>query len=220
MYKIILIILIALVFYSLPFFFSDTVISPDDMIYDFFSTHLARTGRLSYRPPADALFGEKGFTPRYFVYNQRGETLPRKFPGFILFWGAWKKLLPFPLTRLINPFCAVFSLLFLFGIGRIILPEVKDSLRAVVLLASSPLFIHRSFAYNATLFNLTLFLAALYFLLRALVHRQGWNYLLFGLIGGFSLWVRPTNVIYLLSLFSLFLLERKRLRLKIGRAHV
>lgn len=208
--KLIYILLIALVCYSLPFFYSAEVISPDDLVYDFFSSHLAETGKMGYRPPGDAIFGMKGFTPRYFVYNEMGETFPRKFPGFIIFWAGLKRILPLEAARLVNPLCAIISLLLLFLIGRIVFPALKTPIRAVILLATTPVFIRRTYAYNATLFNLAVFLAALYFLLRAIERRGLCSYILFGCLAGAMIWIRPTNSIYLLSFFVLLLIERKR----------
>ncbi|MDP8214141.1 MAG: glycosyltransferase family 39 protein [Candidatus Euphemobacter frigidus] len=206
--KLIYILLVALVCYSLPFFFSDELISPDNLVYDFFSTHLAETGKLGYRPPGDEIFGRPGFTPRYFVYNSEGETYPRKFPGFIIFWAGLKWILPPQASRLAAPLCAVLSLLILFFIGKEVFPDLKTPLRGVILLATTPVFIRRAFVYNATLLNLAVFLAALYFLLRALRNRGLSSYLLFGIFAGALIWIRPTNAIYLLSLFILILIER------------
>ncbi len=208
--KLIYILLIAFVCYSLLFFYSDEVISPDDLVYDFFSSHLAATGQLGYRPPGDDIFCQEGFTPRYFVYQKNGETYPRKFPGFIIFWAALKSFLPYQATRLVNPLCAVVSLLLLYLIGKLIFPIMNTPLRAVILLATTPVFIRRAYAYNATLFNLAVFLAALYFLLRALLYRRAWSYILFGLFAGALIWIRPTNAVYLFSFFILILIERKR----------
>ena len=210
MMKLFYILLIALVCYSLPFFYSDEVISPDDLVYDFFSSHLAETGKMGYRPPGDAIFGIEGFTPRYFVYNSSGETFPRKFPGFIIFWGGLKRILPPEMSRLVNPLCAIISLLLLFLIGRIVFPSLKTPIRAVILLATTPVFIRRAYAYNATLFNLAVFLAALYFLLRALERRGLGSYILFGIFAGAMIWIRPTNAVYLITFFILLLIERKR----------
>ncbi len=208
--KLLYILLIALAAYSLLFFFSDEVISPDDLIFSFFSSHLAETGRLGYRPPGDEIFGEEGFIPRYFVYGQEGLVYPRKFPGFIIFWAGLKSLLPPAAARLVNPLCAALALLLIYLIGREVFPGGKTAIRAAVLLAVTPVFIRRAYAYNPTLFNLTLFLAALYFLLRGLRRGWWWEYLLFGLLGGALLWTRPTNIVYLASFFIFFLVERRR----------
>lgn len=210
--KIIYVILIALVCYSLPFFFTEEVISPDDLVYDFFSSHLASTGKIGYQPPGDAIFGVEGFTPRYFVYNNRGETFPRKFPGFIMFWACLKRILPSPSARLINPLCAAFSLLILSLIAKSIFPGVKTSIRAIILLATAPVFIRRAFAYNPTLFNLAVFLAALYCLIQLLRLRRWYFYLFFGVLAGFMLWIRPTNLVYLISFVIMFFIERKKVR--------
>ncbi|MFH1039472.1 MAG: glycosyltransferase family 39 protein [PVC group bacterium] len=210
MMKLFLVLLIALVGYSLLFFFSDEVISPDDLVYDFFSSHLAATGRLGYRPPGDGIFGEDGFTPRYFVYHQNGETFPRKFPGFIIFWAGLKRVLPHQASRLVNPLCAVISLLFLFLIGKETFPSAKTPIRAVILLATTPVFLRRAYAYNADLFNLAVFLAALCFLLRALRYRGFGAYLLFGVFAGALIWIRPTNAVYLTTFLLLLLIERRK----------
>lgn len=208
--KLLYLLLIALAAYSALFFFSDAAISPDDLIFDFFSSHLAETGRLGWLPPGDGIFGEEGFIPRYFVYGQGGLVFPRKFPGFIIFWAGLKKLLPPAASRLVNPLCAVLSLLLIYLIGREVFPGGKTPLRAAVFLAATPVFIRRAFAYNPTLFNLAVFLAALYFLLRALRRGWWWEYLLFGLLAGALLWIRPTNGVYLATFLIFFLIERRR----------
>ncbi len=208
--KIIYILLIALVCYSLPFFFTDEVISPDDLVYDFFSSHLAATGKIGYRPPGDTIFGREGFTPRYFVYNSRGETFPRKFPGFIIFWAGLKRILPEEASRLVNPICAVFALWLLFLIGKAVFPGFNTPLRAAILLATMPVFIRRTFAYNPTLFNLAVFLAALYFLIRLLQNRRLYFYLAFGVFAGSMIWIRPTNIVYLAGFAIMILIERKK----------
>ena len=208
--KIIYILLIALVCYSLPFFFTDEVISPDDLVYDFFSSHLAETGKIGYRPPGDAIFGREGFTPRYFVYNYRGETFPRKFPGFIIFWAGLKRILPAEASRLVNPICAVFALLMLFLIVKAVFPGFNTPIRAAILLATTPVFIRRTFAYNPTLFNLAIFLAALYFLIRLLQSRRLYFYLAFGVFAGSMIWIRPTNIVYLAGFAIMIFIERKK----------
>ncbi len=208
--KLVYLLLIALIGYSALFFFSDEVISPDDLIFSFFSGHLAETGRLGYLPPGDELFGEEGFIPRYFVYGKGGLVYPRKFPGFIIFWAGLKRILPPEAARLVNPLCAVLSLLLLYLIGREVFPGGRTAIRAAVFLAVTPVFIRRAYAYNPTLFNLALFLAALYFLLRGLRRGWWWEYLLFGLLAGALLWTRPTNIVYLASFFIFFFLERRR----------
>jgi len=208
--KIIYILLIALVCYSLPFLFTGEVISPDDLVYDFFSSHLAETGKIGYRPPGDAVFGEEGFTPRYFVYNSSGETFPRKFPGFIIFWAGLKRVLPADAARLVNPICAVLALLMLFFISRAVFPGASTPIRAVILLATAPVFIRRTFAYNPTLFNLAVFLAALYFLIRFLQDRRLYFYLAFGILAGAMIWIRPTNIVYLAGFAIMIFIERKK----------
>ncbi len=209
--KLFYLLLIAFIGYSALFFFSDEAISPDDQVFDFFSSNLAETGRLGYLPPADRIFGVKGFVPRYFVYGPDGLTYPRKFPGFIFFWGGLKTLLPPPAARLVNPLCAVLALALLYLLGREIFPGGRTALRAAVFLAVTPVFIRRAYVYNPTLFNLAVFLAALFFLLRALRRGWWWEYLLFGLFAGALLWIRPTNFVYLASFLILFFLERRRL---------
>jgi len=208
--KLVYLLLIALAAYSLLFFFSEEVISPDDLIFSFFSSQLAETGRLGYLPPGDGIFGEEGFIPRYFVYGREGLVYPRKFPGFILFWAGLKRFLPPEAARLVNPLCAVLSLLLLYLIGREVFPGGKTAIRAAVFLAVTPVFIRRAYAYNPTLFNLAVFLAALYFLLRGLRRGWWWEYLLFGILGGALLWIRPTNIVYLASFLIFFFLERRR----------
>ncbi len=208
--RLIYILLIALICYSALFFFSDELISPDDLIFSFFSSHLAESGQLGYRPVGDGLFGEEGFIPRYFVYGQEGLVYPRKFPGFIIFWAGLKSFLPPEAARLVNPLCAVLSLLLIYLIGREIFPKAGTALRAAILLSVTPVFIRRAYAYNPTLFNLTLFLAALYFLLRGLKRGWWWEYLLFALFSVALLWTRPTNIVYLVSFFIFFLIERRR----------
>jgi Dolichyl-phosphate-mannose-protein mannosyltransferase len=208
--KILYILLIALVCYSLPFLFTDEVISPDDLVYDFFSSHLAETGKIGYRPPGDAIFGREGFTPRYFVYNSSGETFPRKFPGFIIFWAGLKRILPGEASRLVNPICAVFALWMLFLIGKAVFPGFNTPIRAAILLATTPVFIRRTFAYNPTLFNLAIFLAALYFLIRLLQSRRLYFYLAFGVFAGAMIWIRPTNIVYLAGFAIMIFIERKK----------
>ncbi len=208
--KLLGLLLAALAAYSALFFFSDEVISPDDLIFDFFSTQLARTGRLGWLPPGDRVFGERGFIPRYFVYGGEGMAYPRKFPGFIFFWAGLKKLLPPEFSRLVNPLCAALSLLLIYLIGREVFPGEKTALRAAVFLAVTPVFIRRAHAYNPTLFNLAVFLAALYFLLRGLRRGWWWEYLLFGLFSGALLWIRPTNCVYLATFLVFFFIERRR----------
>ncbi len=208
--KLLYLLLIALVCYSALFFFSDEAISPDDLIFSFFSSHLAENGRLGYLPPGDELFGEEGFIPRYFVYGRGGLVYPRKFPGFIIFWAGLKRILPPEAARLVNPLCAVLSLLLVYLIGREVFPGGKTAIRAAVFLAVTPVFIRRAYAYNPTLFNLALFLAALYFLLRGLRRGWWWEYLLFGLLSGALLWTRPTNIVYLASFLIFFFIERRR----------
>lgn len=210
MIKLIYILLIALIVYSLPFFFTDEVISPDDLVYDFFSSHLAETGKIGYRPPGDAIFGREGFTPRYFIYNSSGETFPRKFPGFIIFWAGLKRILPAEVSRLVNPICAVFALLMLFLIGKAVFPGFSTPIRAVILLSTTPVFIRRTFTYNPTLFNLAVFLAALYFLIRLLQSRRLCFYLAFGVFAGSMIWIRPTNIVYLAGFAIMVLIERKK----------
>ncbi|GEM_PF-1209655 len=208
--KIIYVLLIALVCYSLPFFFTDEVISPDDLVYDFFSSHLAETGKIGYRPPGDAIFGREGFTPRYFVYNSSGETFPRKFPGFIIFWAGLKRILPAEASRLVNPICAVFALWLLFLIGKAVFPGFSTPIRAAILLATTPVFIRRTFAYNPTLFNLAVFLAALYFLIRLIQSRRLYFYCAFGVFAGAMIWIRPTNIVYLAAFAIMIFIERKK----------
>jgi len=208
--KIIYILLIALVCYSLPFLFTGEVISPDDLVYDFFSSHLAETGQIGYNPPGDTIFGREGFTPRYFVYNSSGETFPRKFPGFIIFWSGLKRVLPAEASRLVNPICAVFALWMLFLISRAVFPGASTPIRAVIFLATAPVFIRRTFAYNPTLFNLAIFLAALYFLIRFLQDRKLYFYLAFGLFAGSMIWIRPTNIVYLAGFAIMIFIERKK----------
>lgn len=208
--KLVYLLLIALVCYSSLFFFSDEVISPDDQIFDFFSSDLAETGRLGYLPLEDGIFGEQGFIPRYFVYGREGLVFPRKFPGFIFFWGSLKMFLPPEAARLVNPLCAVLALLLIYLIGNEVFPGGKTAIRAAVFLAVTPVFIRRAYAYNPTLFNLAVFLAALFFLLRALRRGWWWEYLLFGFFSGALLWIRPTNGVYLATFFIFFLIERRR----------
>lgn len=209
--KLLALLLVALAAYSALFFFSDEIISPDDQIFDFFSTQLARTGRLGWSPPGDEIFGEQGFIPRYFVYGRDGMVYPRKFPGFIIFWAGLKKILPPEFSRLVNPLCAVLSLLMVYLIGREVFPGGRTPLRAAVFLAVTPVFIRRAYAYNPTLFNLAVFLAALYFLLRALRRGWWWEYLLFGLFSGALLWIRPTNCVYLATFLVFLFIERRRI---------
>ncbi len=211
MMKIVYLLLIALAAYSALFLISDEVISPDDLIFEFFSSELGRPGgRLGYLPPGDEIFGEKGFIPRYFVYGLEGRVYPRKFPGFILFWGGLRRILPAGTGRLINPLCAALSILLLYLVGRELFPGERTAFRAAVFLAVTPVFIRRAFVYNPTLFNLAVFLAALLFLLRSL--RRGWwyDYLGFGIFSGVFLWIRPTNSIYLATFLIFFLIERRR----------
>ena len=211
-----LVLLIALIGYSLPFFISDQLISPDDEVFALFSANFARTGRLAYQPEGDKIFGLKGFVPRYFVYSKNpdrsADTFPRKFPGFIFLWGGLQAAAPWMVSRLVNPFLAVISLLLLFAIGRVVFPGGKEALWATVILAVNPLFIHRAYMYNATLCNLVFYLAALLFLLLALRRGGLWAYLLLGLFAGCFLWIRPTNPVYLAAVCCLVFFERSRIK--------
>ncbi len=214
-----LVLLLALVGYSLPFFLSDELISPDDAVFAVFSGNLARTGSLAYRSEGDAVFGIPGFVPRYFVYSRNpdrpADTFPRKFPGFIFLWGGLRAFSPWLVARLINPLLAVIALLLLFAIGRVAFPGGKEALWGTIILAVNPLFIHRAYMYNATLGNLVFFLASLLFLLLALRRRCLWAYLLFGVSAGAFLWFRPTNPVYLAAFACLAFFERDKIR---GRA--
>lgn len=211
-----LVLLVALVGYALPFFASDELISPDDAVFAVFSGHLARTGRLAYRPEGDAVFGIRGFVPRYFVYSRSrsrpDDTFPRKFPGFIFVWGGLRAFAPWPVSRLVNPFLAVLALLLLYAIGRTVYPGGKEALWGTVILAVNPLFIHRAYMYNATLCNLVFFLASLLFLLLALRRGSLRAWLLFGAAAGAFLWIRPTNPVYLAALAGLLFFERGAVR--------
>ena len=217
MIKLAAVLLIALLVYSLPFIYSDQIVSPDDFIFLHFARHLGEEGGLTYPVQGDELFGLSGFTPRYFVYHSPGLTMPRKFPGFILFWSLFFRFLPFSVggveaAKLVNPVCALIALALLFLIAKTLFNDERRALASVCLLASAPIFIKRSFAYNPTLFNAAVFLAALYFLLRALERRSTADYLFFGLAAGAFLWVRPTSAVYLAGFVFFILLERKRIR--------
>jgi len=211
-----LVLLLALVGYALPFFLSDELISPDDAVFSVFSGHLAQTGALAFRPEGDAVFGIRGFVPRYFVYSRNPErladTFPRKFPGFIFLWGGLRAIAPWPVSRLVNPFLAAIALLLLFAIGRTVFPGGKEALWGTIILAVNPLFIHRAYMYNATLCNLVFLLASLLFLLIALRRGPLWAWLLFGVFAGASLWVRPTNPVYLAGFACLVFFERSGVR--------
>lgn len=209
--KLIYLLLISLALYGALFFIADEVISPDDLIFKFFSAEMGRpSGRLGFFPPGDELFGEEGFIPRYFVYGRDGRAYPRKFPGFIIFWAGLNRVLPWPAARLVNPLCAALSILLLFLVGRELFGPGKTALRAAVFLAATPVFIRRAFAYNPTLFNLAVFLAALLFLLRAIRGGRWRDYLGFGLFSGALLWIRPTNGVFLATFFVFLLIERRR----------
>jgi len=72
------------VFYLVPYLVSRQPLSPDELDFDYFSSLMAREGSISFLPTGDVLFGFKGFVPRDFAYNYRGEAVPWGPPGFIL----------------------------------------------------------------------------------------------------------------------------------------
>lgn len=213
------VLLAAFLIYSLPFFYSDQVLSPDDYIFLHFARQLGEEGSLVYTARGDQIFDRDGFVPRYFVYREAGRALPRKHPGFILFWAPFFRLLPFTVppagpaaARLINPLCGAAGVGLLYLIARILFREKGAALAAACLLATTPVFLKRTFAYNPTLFNAAVFLAALYFLLRILRYGGPADYPLFGLFAGLSLWIRPTSPVYLAGLAFFLIAERRRLR--------
>lgn len=214
--KVIPLLLICLAAYCLPFLISDQLTSREDLIFNYFSGHLAETGSLGYRSPGDASFARRGFVPRCFIYRPgRDETLPPAYPGFILLWAGVKKLLPPQLARLINPGGAVLALFLLYLIARVQFGAKREALQAMVILATTPVFIYYTYLYRPILGNLIFFLAGLYFLLLALRKGRVLDYLLFGLAAGFFLWIQPGNPVYLAGLFIFFLIERGRVRLKL-----
>ena len=175
----------AFLLYCLPWLFSTELVSPDDMIYDFFSGHLAQDGRIGYRPPGDETWGREGFVPRYFVYSsapgREGLSYPRKFPGFVLAWGALRALVPGAGALLFNPLCGALAIWLIYLVARSFHPDGPVPLLAAILAAVNPVLIHRTYMYNPTVFNLVLVLAVLVLLGRTLRRRSPWPFAALGL---------------------------------------
>lgn len=203
----------ALAYYCLPYALSGERNSPDDMLFDFFSAHLAATGKIGYLPPGDAEFGRSGFVPRYFVYSgaasHSGEAYPRKFPGFVIAWGAFRRLAPEGWGWLINPLSAVAAVGLLYLAAKSFYPGRRVPLLAAAILAVNPILAHRAYLYNPCVFNLALFLAALCLLLRARDRGGLGAFIALGAAAGALLWTRPTNFVYLAGLAGLVLFERR-----------
>ncbi len=151
------------------------LISPDEVSYRFFARRLARENTIFYRPPGDRLMGVKGFLPRAFHYNVRGEVVPRKPPGLIFLWAAYEKLVGPRFSATLFPLLAG-GVLFLFYLFTArIFADRRIRAAATLLLASMPVFLLRSHAYSPTMLNLAVFLI-LILIIDRMLDRGRWYY--------------------------------------------
>lgn len=169
--------------------------SPDERANDFFITRLAHVGTLSFRPglSVEAL---STFHPRSMFVH--GETLsPGSFVGFIQLsalvdriFGGW------PIHRYLTPVLGLLALVSLYGIFRHFW-ERSWSLLGVALIAAHPAV----FAYWTAPFMqngafTALLVLAGYYLLR---HHQepSWKKLvIFAIVYGLAICVRPIEIIW------------------------
>ena len=205
------VVLLALI-YAAFLFVPPPLISPDELSYRFFAELLAREGTIFYYPEGDRIMGERGFLPRKFHYNVRGEVVSRKPPGLILTWAVFKKLAGKRFSPAFFPLLALAVLFLFYRLSRHIFPDRGVRTASLLLLASAPVFLLRSWAYCPTMLNLLIFFAALLFLQQIFIRGRWYHYLGTGLAAGIFVWVRQTSLLLWLPLGVWLFLERKKLK--------
>lgn len=207
----IMVIILALI-YGAFFFIPPALISPDELSYRFFSGRLAREGTIFYHPEGDRIMGERGFLPRKFHYNVRGEVVSRKPPGLIFVWAGFTRLVGAGFSSALFPLLSAGVLILFYLFSGDIFSDRRLRLASLLLLASMPLFLLRSHAYSPTMLNLIILFSTLLFLRRMLDQGRWYHYLGTGIMAGLLIWVRPTSLLVWLPLGWCLLAERRRLK--------
>lgn len=187
------------------------LISPDELSYLFFSKHFAETGRLFYSSPGDRIMEERGFIPRKFHYNSEGEIVSRKPPGLIIAYGTFQRLVSLDYARSFFPILAIVVLYLFYLLSGCVFRETNLRLASVLLLASMPLFLLRSYACSPAMLNLAVFISSLLFLHGVIERGRWYHYLGLGIMAGLMIWVRQTSVLLWIPLGSGLLIGHKRL---------
>ena len=200
------------VFYLVPHVISRCPLSPDELDFDYFSSLLAGKGRMSFQPRGDLLFGLKGFVPRDFTYNYRGEAVPWGPPGFIVLAAAARAALPGWGAVVLNPILGVLAVYLCYRLCCFVLKDERRAFGAALLLGTMPAFIHFDNFFIADILSVAIFLGACCSLARATEEGCCLHYLLFGTFCGLLIWVRYTNLILILPMLVYIFAGRGRVR--------
>jgi len=205
------ILILSFLIFAIPYLICSHPLSPDEVDYQYTSTLFSQSGKIVFKSEGDAIFRESGFLPRHFSYNKAGEIVPHGSPGFIIFLGLLKFLLPDFVAILINPLLMVVCIYLIYKISGIIFDEEKKCLYAALLFASMPLVFRGAYGIMPDVLNLAIFLLAFWTVLKLLEEKHIRDYLLLGICLGLLCWVRQTSVLLFIPLGIFILLYRKDL---------
>lgn len=195
---ILIVVLAAFLFsvfnWGLPWRFN----SPDEAANAFFATRLARGEFITAPVPLNEITQNPIVHPRSTnIIN--GQLAPASFLGLPLILGWVGGVVGTQALPYLTPLGAIFGLLALFGIVRELTTGNKPAAwLASLLLMLTPAFWYyhsRSFFHNALF--LDFLLAAIYVALLALKKKNSWLYLVSGLIFGFALALRTSEIFWL-----------------------
>ena len=200
-------------FYLLPYIVSRQPLSPDELDFDYFSSLLAREGAISFSPRGDAIFGFRGFVPRDFAYNCRGEAVPWGPPGFIVLAALVKSAFSELGAVALNPALGVLAVYLFYRLCCSVLKDRGLAFGAALLLGTMPAFIHFDNFFVADVLSVAVFLGACCSLVGVAQRGRFPHYLLFGVFCGLLVWIRYTNLVLILPLLVYLFAGRKGIRL-------
>ena len=209
-----LLLVVFFIFYLVPYLISRQPLSPDELDFDYFSSLLATEGRISFSPRGDLLFGFKGFVPRDFAYNYRGQAVPWGPPGFIILAALARIALSKWGAVMLNPFLGALAVYLCYRLSLGVLKDEKLAFGAALLLGTMPAFVHFDNFFVADILGVVVFLAACCSLLELFSKGRLRYYIIFGVLCGMLVWVRYTNLVLIPPILVYLFAHRRRIRVR------